>query len=127
MLVITDPMAARALLSGLAATASFAALPLDTRARLLEAASAVSIVDAVCATTELMYARKGELDAWLLGAGAGLAAFATLNAWYGLAQDARGAGIMAAMRRDAGEAHPTAGTWPDPSEDPAPLAQYLPA
>lgn len=125
MISVADPVAARALLTGLAATAGFPALPLATRAALLEAASAVSVVDAVCRSVELMFARRAELDGFLLQAAAGLAAFATLNAWHGLAEGGRGAGIMAALRRDAGEPHPTGGAWPDPSRDPAPLAEFV--
>lgn len=124
MLVVSDPVAARALLTGLAATPGFPALSLSTRAALIEAASAVSVVDAVCRSVELMFARRGELDGFLLQAAAGLAAFATAHAWHGLGEGGRGAGIMAALRRAAGEPHPTGGSWPDESQDPAPLAEF---
>lgn len=125
MIELQDVTAARAALTGVAALAEFAALPVDTQAALLAAASEVSVVDAVCHAAELIYARLDEAGPLLLGLGAGLAALAAVNGWHGLAIAGRGVGMMAALRREAGEAHPTLGTWPDPSEDPAPLAQYL--
>ena len=127
MIALQDVTAARAALTGLAATEAFAELSLDLRAALLAAASEVSAVDAVCKSAELIYARRAEAGVLLLGLGAGLAAFAAMNGWHGLAIEGRGAGMMSALRRDAGEPHPTLGTWPDPSDDPAPLAEYLPA
>ena len=127
MIALQDITSARAALTGLAATDDFAVLPLDLRAALLAVASEVSVVDAVCKSAELIYARRAEAGPLLLGLGAGLAAFAAMNGWHGLAIAGRGAGMMSALRREAGEAHPTLGTWPDPSEDPAPLAQYLAA
>lgn len=126
-MILQDITAARAALTGLAATAEFAALSVDTQAALLAAASEVSVVDAVCHAAELIYARQAEAGPLLLGLGAGLTALATMNGWHGLAIAGRGVGVMSALRREAGDAHPALGTWPDPSEDPAPLAQYLPA
>lgn len=127
MIELQDITAARSALTGLAATAEFAALTLDSQAALLAAASEVSVVDAVCHAAELIYARQAECGTLLLGLGAGLAALATVNGWHGLALDGRGVGMMSALRREAGEAHPTDGAWPDPAEDPEPLARYLSA
>jgi hypothetical protein len=127
VIALEDASAARAALTGLAATADFASLGVDLQAQLLEVASEVSIVRAACHAAELIFARSSEVGPLLQGLGAGLASLGAANAWHGLAVDGRGAAIMNALRRDAGEAHPTGGAWPDPAEDPAPLAQYRPA
>lgn len=125
MIVLQDVVAARAALTGLGASADFAALAPATKAALLETASEVSVVDAVCKSAELIYARTAEFGPLLLGLGAGLTALGAMNGWHGLALNERGVGMMSALRREAGDDHPTGGTWPDPAEDPAPLAQYL--
>lgn len=127
MIALSDPGAARLALMGLAASAEFAALDADLRAALLAAAGEVSIVDAVCKSAELMFARAADLGPLTLGLGAGLAGLALTHGWTGPAGGGsdRMAGLMSALRRDAGDAHPTGGAWPDQAADPAPLAQYL--
>jgi len=49
--------------------------------------------------------------------------YCTDNGWHGLA-NGRGQGIVAALRRDIGEA-PTGPAWPLPENDPIPLEQYM--
>lgn len=127
MIALSDPGAARLALMGLAASAEFTALDAPLQAALLAAAAEVSVVDAVCKAAELMFARAADLGPLALGLGAGLAALALTNGWTGPAggTSARMAGLMSALRREAGDAHPTDGAWPAPTEDPTPLEQYL--
>lgn len=125
MILLEDNTAARAALTGLAATTGFSALDMDLQADLLATASAVSVVDAVCRSAELIYARSSEVGALLQALGAGLASMAAANCWHGLHIDGRGAAMMNALRRDAGEDPPIGVAWPDPEDDPAPLAEFL--
>lgn len=80
-----------------------------------------SPVDRTVSVCEALYAAADSLgpEGWTLCAQ--LARVAQDNGFHELGQTARGAGVIAAMRRRVGET-----TGPDPSEDPAPLAQYLP-
>jgi hypothetical protein len=76
----------------------------------------------IVTAAEALYAAADDLTeaGWTLCAQ--LARIAEDNAFHVQAdQPDRWAGIIAAMRRRVGET-----TGPDPSEDPAPLAQYLP-
>ena len=127
MIIISDNGQARAWLNGLGGLAAVQALDAGLQAALAAPAAEVSIVDAVCRSGEFIYARRADLPADVLALGAGLIAFATTWSWHGLTLDGRGLGLMSALRRDAGEPHPTGGAWPDPSEDPAPLPEFAAA
>jgi len=99
-------------------------LPETTRTALSAAMSQASCVPKFTESCEALYAALGSLDGPVAEASAVLAGqlanFVAAN--FGtLSQDNRGLRIYAAMRRVVGET-----TGPDPSEDPAPLAQYLP-
>ncbi len=107
-------------------------LKLQTAAQPLFAAAAsrVSPVDRIVATAECLYANQDNItDAPTKALAQTLcgqcAAFAAQYAWQGM--DVRGPGIVSAMRRDLGEAAPAGQTWPDPSADPAPVAQWTPS
>ncbi len=91
------------------------------------AASKVSPVDAIVSVAECLYANHGAIaDTTARAAAQTLcgqcAAFAAQYAWHGM--DLRGPGMIAAMRRDLGEADPTGAGWPDASADPAPKPEW---
>lgn len=85
------------------------------------AAYCPSPVERTVLVCDALYAAADYLDVegWTLCAQ--LARVAQDNGFNGLGSPERIAGIIAAMRRRVGET-----TGPDPSEDPAPLAQYVP-
>lgn len=80
-----------------------------------------SPVDRTVFVCEALYGAADSLAAegWTLCAQ--LARIAQDNGFHELGQTDRAAGVIAAMRRRVGET-----TGPDPSEDPAPLPQYVP-
>lgn len=96
--------------------------PATVAPKLAGIADMLSPVDVICRMGEALYANRADLDNAGKALCAGLAAFASMNGWHGLG-DARGTGIVQAMRRDMGETSPT-GTWPDPKDDPAPDAAF---
>lgn len=77
-----------------------------------------SAVDLVVNTAEGIYARRDNLDAATLQLAAGLAAFAGVWGFHGMADDNRGQRMAFALRRDSGEEAPLGTEWPDPSQDP---------
>jgi len=90
-----------------------------TQAALLQASSQASPVDKMVAFGETLYALGAAASAEAKTAAAQVIEFAARYSWHGLGADGRGAGIVAALRRDLGEAAP-AGGWPDLATDPAP-------
>jgi hypothetical protein len=101
-----------------------ATLAEDVRDRVIAALGAPSPVDRIVKTGEALYAARADLNEagkMLVGQ---LISFAAMNGWHGLAEDNRGGKIVMAMRRDLGEAAPAGGSWPEPEEDPEPLAEF---
>jgi hypothetical protein len=103
-------------------------LPVSTPEQLAtEIAGAVdeaSPVDAIMRAGEALYAHLGSLTIAGKQLLRDLISLATTFGWHGLATDQRGLRIVKAARRELGEESPS-GSWPDPSEDPAPLERYL--
>lgn len=98
-----------------------------TKAALIEAAGRVSPVDKTVGFAEALYGVRADLsDDGLVLAGQ-VIEFATRYAWHGLTQDARGERMVAAIRRQLGEEHPTGGEWPAPETDPTPVGAAVPA
>lgn len=96
-------------------------LPEASKTALLAAGTKVSPVDKLVEVGEVLYgARKDLNDDSLIIAGQ-VIEFCTRNGWHGLTNDARGERMVAAIRRQLGEPHPTGGEWPAPETDPAPL------
>lgn len=103
-------------------------LPAGAAPLFAEAASAVSPVDRIVNTAEVLYANAAAITDATAKANAQTlsaqcAAFAAQNGWHGM--DTRGPGIIAAIRRNLGETAPNGGAWPDESEDPAPLPRWI--
>ncbi|MBC2668761.1 hypothetical protein ACFOON_15160 [Novosphingobium piscinae] len=97
-----------------------AALPQGPKDALLASGSKVSPVDKLVEVAEVLYAARGDLDEDGLTIAGQIAEFCTRNGWHGLADDARGERMVAAIRRDLGEPHPSGGQWPAPETDPLP-------
>lgn len=79
-----------------------------------------SAVDLVVKTAEAIYARRATLNGPALQLAAGLASFAGVWGFRGMADDNRGQRMAIALRRDSGEPAPQGGAWPDASQDPEP-------
>lgn len=79
-----------------------------------------SAVDLVVKTSEAIYARRATLDGPALQLAAGLASFAGVWGFHGMAEDNRGQRMALALRRDSGENAPVGSEWPNSSEDPEP-------
>lgn len=103
-----------------------ATLPAHTRGHIETAAGFPSPVDQFTIVAEALYAGLGDIEDE-----AALAAATTLTGqvanfvatmWGTMSLESRGLRIYAAMRRRLGETE-----GPDPSEDPVPLADYVPA
>lgn len=97
-----------------------AELPQVTNDALLDAGTKVSPVDKLVDVGEVLYAARADLDTDALTIAGQVIEFCTRNGWHGLTNDARGERMVAAIRRQLGEPHPTGGEWPDPETDPAP-------
>jgi len=102
-------------------------LPQGAAPLLATAASKVSPVDSIVSVAECLYANQAAMaDAAARAAAQTLcgqcAAFAAQYGWHGM--DLRGPGMVAAMRRELGEADPAGAGWPDPSADPAPKPEW---
>lgn len=97
-----------------------AALPAVTFDAL--AAYSPSGVDRIVSGCEALYAAADHLPADGLTLCAQLARIAQENGFHALGQTPRAAAIIAAMRRRLGETE-----TPDPSEDPEPIAELVPA
>ncbi|MDP3853145.1 hypothetical protein [Phenylobacterium sp.] len=124
MPVLMDLEEARTALRSLDRTEGFGGLAGDLAALLMKAAASFSPVDGISQTAEIIYARRDEVTSELLALGAGLAALAATHGYQGLGLAGRGAGISAALRREAGEPHPIEGmAWPEPTADPVPLPE----
>lgn len=98
-------------------------LPASLQDFLLAAMGAPSPVDRIVKFGEALYAAAADLDDEGKILCAQMIGFASRNGWHGLAEDNRGGRIVMAMRRQLGETSPS-GNWPDPEDDPAPLAEY---
>ncbi|WP_298195530.1 hypothetical protein [Novosphingobium sp.] len=96
-----------------------AELPEAVQAALLDASAKVSPVDKLVEIAEVLYAARAELDEDALVIAGQVIEFCTRNGWHGLTNDDRGDRMVAAIRRQLGEPHPTGGEWPDPETDPA--------
>lgn len=77
-------------------------LPEATYTRFEELTDSPSPVDQIVRSTELLYAKREELDDEGRTLVAQLAGFAAVNAWHGMADGNRGGLIAQAMRRDMG-------------------------
>lgn len=104
-----------------------ASLPDHTREALLTAQTQGSSVDTMMQTMEALYAAKSDLPTAGKQLVADIAEFAIPYNFYQVNVDNRGGGIQLAMMRDIGMLPPEGRPWPDPSQDPAPLPQYLAA
>lgn len=117
MQFLTSPMAASAAVMFFIAQ-SGTTLPAHTLDHL--SAYTPSAVVRIVTACEALYAAADDLAEAGLTLCAQLARIAEENAFHVLPDEPdRWSGIVAAMRRRVGET-----TGPDPSEDPAPLAQY---
>lgn len=92
----------------------------STKDALISAATKVSPVDKLVEVGEVLYAARADLSDDSLVIAGQVIEFCTRNGWHGLTNDARGERMVAAIRRQLGEPHPTGGEWPDPETDPAP-------
>ena len=100
-------------------------LPPKAAAGLSAAVIMISSVDIIVRGGEAMYAAHKQAllpQDGMVVCGQEIS-YATDNGWHGLA-GGRGQGIVAALRRDIGEA-PTGPAWPLPEDDPLPLEEYL--
>jgi hypothetical protein len=97
----------------------------ELKKRFKEISSSPSPVDQIVGVMELLYANRAEVTDPAKELIGGLAAYATVNAWHGLAEDNRGNLIVQAMRRDLGEKAPSGVKFQKPDEDPAPKEQYV--
>lgn len=100
-------------------------LPEALQAKFKSQAASPSPVDQIVGTMELLYANKADLTDEAKDLVGGLAAFATTNAWHGLAEDNRGNLIVQAMRRDLGEKAPAGIKFQKAEDDSAPKEQYV--
>jgi len=101
------------------------ALPEHMRERFDTIASSPSPVDQIVKLGEFLYANRDQIDDDATELAGGLIQYATLNAWHGLADDARGDRIVQAIRRDLGEPAPNGVEWPDAASDPQPQPQHV--
>lgn len=97
-----------------------ATAPAAARDAILAASTKVSPVDKLVGIAEALYAARADLDAGALTIAGQVIEFCTRNGWHGLANDARGERMVAAIRRDLGEPHPSGGEWPAAGSDPEP-------
>jgi hypothetical protein len=93
---------------------------------LLQASASPSPVDKIVGVGEVIYAMGATATDDARTLAAGLVEFASRYSWHGLATDGRGAGMVAALRRDLGEDAPLSG-WPAADTDPAPRADLVAA
>jgi len=100
-------------------------LPEELQAKFKAQAASPSPVDQIVGVMELLYANKEGLSNEAKDLIGGLAAFATVNAWHGLAEDERGSKIVQAMSRDLGEKLIPGFKAPKPEADPAAKDQYI--
>lgn len=124
MILLTDIPALRSAIIAFYG-AHGAALPGSTRGHIEAAAGVPSPVEQFTVTAEALYATLDDVTA---GAARDAAAMMTgqlawfVGATFGtMSLDDRGLRIYAAMRRRVGET-----TGPDPADDPAPLAEFVP-
>lgn len=78
-------------------------LPEHLSGRFRDLSASPSPVDQIVGLAEFIYANRDQVTQPTLLLGAGLAAFATVNAWHGLVEDNRGDSILSNLRKDAGE------------------------
>jgi hypothetical protein len=88
-------------------------IPTHIRPRFRELSASPSPVDQIVGVGELIFANMDQLPNSALDLGAGLIAFATINAWHGLLEDDRGNAIVANLRKKMGEIK-NAPAAPDP-------------
>lgn len=97
-----------------------ATAPAPAKDAILAAGTKVSPIDKLVDIGEALYAARVEIDADALTIAGQVIEFCTRNGWHGLPNEARGARMVAAIRRDLGEAHPSGGEWPAAETDPEP-------
>lgn len=114
-------MSARAAIMAFLMTA---ALDGETGSKVVDLANQPSPVDAIVKTAEYLYSKHADLDDAGRDLVGSLAAFASANFWHGMADDNRGNRISLAMRRENGETPAEGSSFPDPTSDPTPLAEY---
>lgn len=102
-----------------------ATLPSDLRDRLMVEASSASPVDQIARTAELLYANKEDAGQQGRNLCAKLSHFGGLNGWHNL-RDGRGTAMCWAMMRRNGLDAPAGITFQDESDDPEPLAEFVP-
>lgn len=95
-----------------------ATAPESAKDAILAAGAKVSPVDKLVDIAEALYAARADFDADALTIAGQVIEFCTRNGWHGLANEARGERMVAAIRRDLGEPHPSGGEWPAASSDP---------
>lgn len=81
----------------------FAELDERFKARFRELSASPSPVDQIVGLGEFIYANREDMDDAAKALGAGLIAFANVNAWHGLLDDSRGSRIVGNLRKDLGE------------------------
>lgn len=97
-----------------------ATAPAAAKDAIIAAGAKVSPIDKLVDIAEALYAARAALDADALAIAGQVIEFCTRMGWHGLANEARGARMVAAIRRDLGEAHPSGGEWPAAATDPEP-------
>jgi hypothetical protein len=93
----------------------FPALEDRFKARFKELAASPAPVDSYVNIGEFIYANRADMTDEAKALAAGLLAFSTANAWYGLLEDSRGDRMVANLRKDIGEIK-SAPAAPDPRE-----------
>jgi hypothetical protein len=124
---VTDNTSARSVIVQFL-MAEGANLPTDIRDGLMKDQASPSIVDAVVTVAERIFANADKLPKSALVLGAQLATFRKANDWHKAEEGGkdRAEGLMLALMRDAGEPAPQGMAYPPATDDPAPLATYVP-
>lgn len=119
------PAAAREAIMDFRASENFTSLPEELQVKLKQKMASPSPVDQIVGVMEMMYANRDVINDAGKDLVGGLAAYATVNAWHGLAEDNRGDLIVQAMRRDLGEKPPTGVKFPKADDDVSPKQEYV--
>lgn len=94
----------------------------ERAAEIIPIANAASPVEAAAMTAEFLFANHSDLDPAGRDLCGSLAAFCGIHAFWGMADEQRGARIALAMRRENGEE----GEFPAADLDPSPHVQFVP-